>query len=173
MNTTRRLAAIVAADIAGYSRLMGEDEVGTVQALRKHREAADPLIAQHGGRIVKTTGDGVLTIPCGARLRLRRSALPSAVAAPKRTRLRRQPSQTRRTQWRLEGMSRAGSGTESSHDSSLTSGTRARSIWLRQRSGGPLSGAACNSAFDATAISPSLTVAGASRHSVIPSSPMM
>jgi len=60
MNTTRRLAAILAADIAGYSRLMGADEVGTVRALREHRSAADPLIAQHGGRIVKTTGDGVL-----------------------------------------------------------------------------------------------------------------
>jgi TolB-like protein/class 3 adenylate cyclase len=59
-STTRRLAAILAADIAGYSRLMGLDEVGTVEALREHRCAADPLIAQHGGRIVKTTGDGVL-----------------------------------------------------------------------------------------------------------------
>src|SRR5215469_16100516 len=59
-STTRRLAAILAADIAGYSRLMGADEVGTVQALREHRSAADPLIAEHGGRIVKTTGDGVL-----------------------------------------------------------------------------------------------------------------
>jgi len=39
---------------------MGADEVGTVQALREHRAAADPLIAQHGGRVVKTTGDGVL-----------------------------------------------------------------------------------------------------------------
>src|SRR5215469_5489175 len=58
--TTRRLAAILAADIAGYSRLMGADEVGTVQALCDNRSAADPLIAQHGGRVVKTTGDGVL-----------------------------------------------------------------------------------------------------------------
>ena len=57
-STTRRLAAVLAADVAGYSRLMGADEVGTVQALREHREAADPLIAEHGGRIVKTTGDG-------------------------------------------------------------------------------------------------------------------
>src|SRR5215471_7429905 len=56
----RRLAAILAADMAGYSRLMGLDEAGTAQALREHRTAADPLIAQHGGRIVKTTGDGVL-----------------------------------------------------------------------------------------------------------------
>jgi adenylate cyclase len=60
MSTTRRLAAILAADVAGYSRLMGEDEEGTVQALREHRSAAGPLIAQHGGRIVKTTGDGLL-----------------------------------------------------------------------------------------------------------------
>jgi TolB-like protein/class 3 adenylate cyclase len=60
MTATRRLAAILAADVAGYSRLMGADEVGTVQALREHREAADPLIAEHGGRVVKTTGDGLL-----------------------------------------------------------------------------------------------------------------
>jgi adenylate cyclase len=59
-STTRRLAAILAADIAGYSRLMGADEVGTVQALREHRAAADPIIAEHGGRVVKTTGDGLL-----------------------------------------------------------------------------------------------------------------
>jgi TolB-like protein/class 3 adenylate cyclase len=56
----RRLAAILAADVAGYSRLMGLDEAGTAQALREHRAAADPLITQHSGRIVKTTGDGVL-----------------------------------------------------------------------------------------------------------------
>ena len=60
MATTRRLAAILVADVAGYSRLMGEDEAGTALALREHRTAADPLVAQHGGRIVKTTGDGVL-----------------------------------------------------------------------------------------------------------------
>src|SRR5271166_5523342 len=60
MPATRRLAAILAADVAGYSRLMGEDEAGTAQALREHRAAADPLVAEHDGRIVKTTGDGVL-----------------------------------------------------------------------------------------------------------------
>jgi TolB-like protein/class 3 adenylate cyclase len=59
-STTRRLAAILAADIVGYSRLMGLDEAGTVEALREHRGAADPLIAEHGGRVVKTTGDGLL-----------------------------------------------------------------------------------------------------------------
>src|SRR5499427_4171062 len=56
----RRFAAILAADVAGYSRLMGTDETGTARALREHRAAADPLVAQHGGRIVKTTGDGML-----------------------------------------------------------------------------------------------------------------
>src|ERR1700722_17718343 len=56
----RRLAAILAADVAGYSRLMGLDEAGTARILREHRVAADALVAKHGGRIVKTTGDGVL-----------------------------------------------------------------------------------------------------------------
>src|SRR6516162_9015833 len=56
----RRLAAIVAADVAGYSRLMGLDEVGTARTLREHRKVTDVLVAKHGGRIVKTTGDGVL-----------------------------------------------------------------------------------------------------------------
>jgi len=60
MASTRRLAAILAADMVGYSRLMGLDETGTVQALREHRAAGDPIIAEHGGRIVKTSGDGVL-----------------------------------------------------------------------------------------------------------------
>jgi class 3 adenylate cyclase len=60
MPAIRRLAAILAADVAGYSRLMGADERGTVQALREHRAAADPIVAQDGGRVVKTTGDGVL-----------------------------------------------------------------------------------------------------------------
>jgi class 3 adenylate cyclase len=56
----RRLAAILAADIAGYSRLMGDDEIGTAQALREHRRAFDPILARHGGRVVKTMGDGFL-----------------------------------------------------------------------------------------------------------------
>src|SRR6266480_76427 len=60
MPAIRRLAAILAADVAAYSRLMGADEAGTARALREHRAAADPLVAEHGGRIVKTTGDGVL-----------------------------------------------------------------------------------------------------------------
>jgi adenylate cyclase len=57
----RRLAAILCADVAAYSRLMGSDEEGTLAALKSHRrELIDPLIAQHQGRIVKTTGDGML-----------------------------------------------------------------------------------------------------------------
>ena len=61
MTTTRRLAAILAADVVGYSRLMGADEVGTLEALKAHRrEVVDPAITANHGRIVKTTGDGML-----------------------------------------------------------------------------------------------------------------
>src|SRR6516162_6627523 len=57
----RRLAAIMAADVVGYSRLMGADEIGTLRALQGHRrELIDPKIATYHGRIVKTTGDGLL-----------------------------------------------------------------------------------------------------------------
>ena len=56
----RRLTAILAADVAGYSRLMGLDEAGTARTLHEHRAAVDPIVANYGGRIVKTTGDGVL-----------------------------------------------------------------------------------------------------------------
>ena len=61
MAQTRRLAAILAADVAGYSRLIGADEGGTLQALKAIRtELLDPTIAAHNGRLVKTTGDGFL-----------------------------------------------------------------------------------------------------------------
>jgi class 3 adenylate cyclase len=57
----RRLAAILAADVAGYSRLMGADEMGTHTALKSHRrDLVDAAVAEHHGRIVKTTGDGML-----------------------------------------------------------------------------------------------------------------
>src|SRR5712691_564997 len=57
----RRLAAILAADVAGYSRLMGAAEEGTLDRLKAHRrELVDPKISEHRGRIVKTTGDGML-----------------------------------------------------------------------------------------------------------------
>jgi adenylate cyclase len=61
MAATRRLSAILAADVAGYSRLMGADEEGTLARLNTHRgELIDPKIREHRGRIVKTTGDGAL-----------------------------------------------------------------------------------------------------------------
>jgi adenylate cyclase len=65
----RRLAAVLAADVAGYSRLMGIDEAGTARQLREHFAAIEPLVAGHDGRIVKTVGDGLLV------------EFPSAVAA--------------------------------------------------------------------------------------------
>src|SRR3984893_15627779 len=61
MASTRRLAAILAADVAGYSRLMGADEEGTHERPQAvHRQLVDPKITEHHGRIVKTTGDGLL-----------------------------------------------------------------------------------------------------------------
>jgi class 3 adenylate cyclase len=75
MSQSRRLAAILAADVAGYSRLMGEDEEGTLARLKAiRRELADPKIKEHHGRIVKT-GDGLLlefaasSMRCVARLK--------------------------------------------------------------------------------------------------------
>src|SRR4051794_4459715 len=65
----RRLAAIFAADVAGYSRLMSQDEVATLRTLNASREIMDRLIAEHGGRIANTAGDSVL------------AAFPSAVDA--------------------------------------------------------------------------------------------
>src|SRR5271163_2499060 len=60
MTAARRLAAILAVDVVGYSRLMGEDEAGTALGVREHRDAARPIVADLGGRIVKTMGDGLL-----------------------------------------------------------------------------------------------------------------
>ena len=61
MASTRRLAAILAADVAGYSRLMGEDEEGTHERVKAHlAQLVDPKISEHRGRIVKNTGDGLL-----------------------------------------------------------------------------------------------------------------
>src|SRR5260370_26824621 len=61
MSSGRRLTAIIAADVGGYSRLMGADEEGTHERLKAHRRAlVDPKIAEHHGRIVKNTGDGLL-----------------------------------------------------------------------------------------------------------------
>src|SRR5438552_18904071 len=56
----RRLAAILAADIAGYSALMGADEARTVRDLKAHQSVVLPMIADHGGRVIDTAGDGIL-----------------------------------------------------------------------------------------------------------------
>src|SRR5687768_13384973 len=76
----RRLAAILAADVVGYSRLMEVDETGTLARLKTHRlELVDPAIARNRGRIIKTTGDGMLVefqsvvdaVECAAEIQLR------------------------------------------------------------------------------------------------------
>src|SRR5256714_2049471 len=88
----RRLAAILAADMVGYSRLMEADETGTLARLRTHRlELVDPAIAKNKGRIVKTTGDGMLVefqsvadaVECAAEIQ-RRMARRNADVSPAR-----------------------------------------------------------------------------------------
>ncbi|MFZ0503819.1 MAG: adenylate/guanylate cyclase domain-containing protein, partial [Chthoniobacterales bacterium] len=83
----RRLAAILAADVVGYSRLMGADEAGTLAALKRHRETIfDPAVAAHHGRIVKLIGDGTIVefgsvvdaVNCA--LSVQRSGAPDATA---------------------------------------------------------------------------------------------
>jgi adenylate cyclase len=93
----RRLAAILAVDVAGYSRLMGEDEEGTLAALRAvRRELSDPKIAEHRGRIVKTTGDGLLAefasvvdaVRCAVEVQREMIARNAAVPAQQRIEFR-------------------------------------------------------------------------------------
>ena len=91
----RKLVTIVCADVAGYSRLIGLDEEGTIARLRAHRQTLiDPAIARHGGRIVKSMGDGLLVefaspveaVRCTAELQLamvtRESVVPRGSADP-------------------------------------------------------------------------------------------
>jgi class 3 adenylate cyclase len=93
----RRLAAIMAGDIAGYSRLMGADEEGTLRQLKTHRkELVDPKIAEHRGRIVKTTGDGMLVefvsvidaVACAADIQRRMLERNVEIAPDKRIQFR-------------------------------------------------------------------------------------
>jgi TolB-like protein/class 3 adenylate cyclase len=93
----RRLAAILAVDVAGYSRLMGEDEEGTLAALQAvRRELSDPKIAEHRGRIVKTTGDGLLAefasvvdaVRCAVEVQREMSARNAAAPAGRRIEFR-------------------------------------------------------------------------------------
>jgi adenylate cyclase len=97
MTATRRLAAILAADVAGYSRLMGADEEGTLERLKAlRRELADPKIAEHHGRIVKTTGDGLLVefasvvdaVRCAVEVQQAMPERDTGVAAENRIELR-------------------------------------------------------------------------------------
>ena len=93
----RRLAAVLAADVAGYSLLMGADEVGTLSALKAHRrEIADPAIAAHRGRIFKTTGDGMLVefpsvveaVKCAVEVQRGMAARNAAIAFDRRVEFR-------------------------------------------------------------------------------------
>ena len=93
----RRLSAILAADVAGYSRLMGVDEEGTLGQLKNHRaNLIDPKVAEHRGRIVKTTGDGMLAefasavdaTRCAVDIQLSMASANLNVAASKRIELR-------------------------------------------------------------------------------------
>jgi adenylate cyclase len=93
----RRLAAVLAADVAGYSRLIGADEEGTLARLKAHRrELIDPKIAEHRGRIVKTTGDGMLVefasvvdaLRCATELQAAMTERNAAVSAESRIEFR-------------------------------------------------------------------------------------
>jgi TolB-like protein/class 3 adenylate cyclase len=95
MPAVRRLAAILAVDVAGYSRLMGADEEGTHERLKAHRrELVDPKITEHSDRIVKTTGDGLLTefpsvvdaVRCAAEVQ--RAMIDREAGTPKDRRIR-------------------------------------------------------------------------------------
>jgi TolB-like protein/class 3 adenylate cyclase len=97
MSAIRRLAAILAADVAGYSRLMGADEEGTLERLKAlRRELLDPKIAEHHGRIVKTTGDGMLVefasvvdaVRCAVEVQQAMAQRNTGVAADNRIELR-------------------------------------------------------------------------------------
>jgi adenylate cyclase len=97
MSQTRRLAAILAADVAGYSRLIGADEGGTLQGLKAIRsEMMDPKIAEHNGRLVKTTGDGLLVefssvvdaLRCAAEMQAGMAERNTEIAADRRIEFR-------------------------------------------------------------------------------------
>ena len=97
MRQTRRLAAIFAADVAGYSRLIGVDEEGTLERLKTVRaELADPKVTEHKGRIVKTTGDGLLVefasvvdaLRCAVEIKREMAARNADVPADKRIEFR-------------------------------------------------------------------------------------
>ena len=94
--TQRRLAAILCADVAGYTRLMNEDEPGTLRLLSSHRDLTDRLIPQHGGRIANTAGDSILAefssavdaLQCALGIQERIAAVNEEVPADRRVTFR-------------------------------------------------------------------------------------
>src|SRR4029453_3754154 len=99
MNTPsieRKLAAILSADVAGYSRLMGADETGTLAILSAHREVIDELIRQRNGRIASTAGDSILAefpsmmeaVQCGVEIQQARAARNAEVPEDRKMLLR-------------------------------------------------------------------------------------
>src|SRR5437667_8444127 len=93
----RRLTTILAADVVGYSRLMGEDEAGTLAVLReRRREVIEPLLAKYQGRLVKLMGDGVLVefasvvnaVQCAIEIQQGTEARNAALPEPRRMQLR-------------------------------------------------------------------------------------
>jgi len=95
-SVNRRLAAILAADIAGYSRLMGEDEAATVRDLKGHQAVVLPLVGRHGGRVIDTAGDGILAefpsaagaTECAIEIQAVMAARNADVPEPRRMRFR-------------------------------------------------------------------------------------
>src|SRR5262249_51119644 len=93
---SRRLVAILAADIAGYSALMGADEEATVRNLKAHQGAVLPMIGDHGGRIIDTAGDGILAefasvlgaVKCALIIQQRMAERNAAVDPAKRMQFR-------------------------------------------------------------------------------------
>ena len=83
-DVTRRLVAVFAADVEGYSRLMGSDEVGTLKGLTERRAILDKLIGDHRGRIANTAGDSVLA-EFGSAVDAVKCAVEAQAALPKRT----------------------------------------------------------------------------------------
>src|SRR5215475_15506493 len=92
----RKLAAILAADIAGYSALMGADEQATVRDLKAHQAVILPMIGEHGGRIIDTAGDGILAefgsvvnaVQCAMAMQKTMAERNSQVEEPRRIRFR-------------------------------------------------------------------------------------
>jgi class 3 adenylate cyclase len=95
-SVNRRLAAILAADIAGYSRLMGEDEAATVRDLKAHQAVVLPLVGRHGGRVIDTAGDGIFAefpsaigaMECAIEIQAVMAARNADVPEPRRMRFR-------------------------------------------------------------------------------------